>query len=87
MTEEGRTFTFAFTFKTSGSSLSGVVELLARERSFPITEGTIHGTSISFKAFGLWTGTIRDDGIALTRELDGGKKQRMLAHRSPKKQE
>ena len=85
MSEEGRTFTFVFEFKPSGETLTGTVELTTQDRTFPITEGRIAGDRVSFKGFGLWTGTWRGEELALTRELDGGKKQRMVAHRTPVK--
>ncbi len=82
MGEEGRTFTFLFEFKPSGDTLTGTVELTTQDRTVPITEGRIAGDRVSFKGFGLWTGTWRGEELALTRELDGGKKQRMVAHRT-----
>jgi len=85
MTEEGRTFTFALELKPSGDILTGSVAISTRDRSFPITDGRIEGNSVSFIGFGKWTGTLRGDELALTRELDGGKKQRMTAHRTPAK--
>ena len=41
MSEEGRTFTFAFDFKQSGETLTGSVELTTQDRSVPIAAGRI----------------------------------------------
>jgi hypothetical protein len=85
MSEEGRTFTFVFEFKPAGDTFTGSVGLDTLDQSFPITNGKITGDHVSFKGFGIWTGTLRGDELALTRELDGGKKQRMTARRFPAK--
>jgi len=78
---EGRVFTFIFEFKTNGDAVTGTVELSTQDRVFDITDGKIKGNSVSFKAIGLWSGTIKGDELDLTRELDYGKKQHMTAHR------
>lgn len=79
---DGRTFSFIFNFKTSGSALTGTVELSTRDDQFPIKNGKIEGNNISFIAFGNWTGTLEGNELKLTRGLDYGKKQQMIAHRS-----
>ena len=79
---DGRTFSFIFNFKTSGSALTGTVELSSRDDQFPIKNGKIEGNNISFIAFGNWTGTLEGNELKLTRGLDYGKKQQMIAHRS-----
>jgi len=79
---DGRTFSFIFNFKTSGSTLTGTVELSTRDDEFPIKNGKIEGNNVSFMAFGDWTGTLEGNELKLTRGLDYGKKQQMIAHRS-----
>jgi len=81
MAGEGQTFTFAFDFKANGDALAGTVGLTSQDRKFEISGGKIKGNSISFTGFGIWTGTLNGDELSLTRELDGGKKQNMKAHR------
>jgi hypothetical protein len=81
MTDEGKTFPFVFDFKTNGDVLAGTVGLASQDRSFEIREGKINGNNISFTGFGIWTGTLNGGELNLTRELDGGKKQTMKAHR------
>jgi hypothetical protein len=80
MSEEGRTFTFVFEFKPAGDTFTGSVELASGDRTAAITNGKIVGDRVSFRGFGIWSGTLRGDELALTRELDGGKTQRMIAH-------
>jgi hypothetical protein len=81
MAGEGQTFTFGFDFKPNGDVLTGTVGLTSQDRTFEIKEGKIKGNAISFVGFGIWTGTLNGDELSLTRELDGGKKQTMKAHR------
>jgi hypothetical protein len=81
MAEEGQTFSFIFEFKANGDVLTGTVGIASQDRTFEIREGKIKGNSISFVGFGIWTGTLNGDELSLTRELDGGKKQNMKAHR------
>jgi hypothetical protein len=83
VTGDGRTFTFLFDFVTKGDTLTGTVGISSREDIFPITEGRIKGNTISFKAFGIWTGTLAGSDLKLTRGLDYGRKQQMTAHRKP----
>jgi len=86
VTGDGRTFTFLFDFVTNGRGdvLTGTVGLSTRDETFPITEGRIKGNAISFKSFGIWTGTLVGPDLKLTRELDYGRKQQMTAHRKPR---
>ena len=79
---DGRTFSFIFNFKTTGGTLTGTVELSTRDDEFPIKNGKIEGNNVSFMAFGDWTGTLEGNELKLTRGLDYGKKQQMIAHRS-----
>lgn len=78
---ESKTATFVFDFKATGNALTGTVELVNQERSFPITNGTVAGNSVAFTSAGRWTGTLSGAELKLTRELDYGKKQQMTAHR------
>lgn len=82
MTGDGKTFAFIFDFKVKGEALGGTVGIASQDREFPIS-GTIKGSSVSFKGFGLWTGVLQGDTLDLTRELDGGKKQHLKAHHTP----
>ena len=79
---DGRTFTFLFDFATKGDVLTGTVGISSRDDIFPITDGKIKGNTISFKAFGIWTGELAGKDLKLTRGLDYGKKQTMVAHRT-----
>ncbi len=83
ITGDGKTFAIDFEFRTKGTSLTGTVELPFQDRSSEIQNGKIDGNRISFKGLGLWTGTLEGNQLALTRELDYGKKQHMTAHRKP----
>ena len=74
-------FTFAFDFKTNGDVLTGTLGITSQARTFEIKQGKIKGNAISFVGFGIWTGTLNGEELSLTRELDGGKKQNMSAHR------
>jgi hypothetical protein len=81
MTGDGKTFSFDFDFKATGTVLTGTLELSTIDRTFPIKDGKINGNNISFEGFGRWTGTLNGPELTLTRELDYGKKQHMKAHR------
>lgn len=74
-------FTFAFDFKTNGDVLTGTLGITSQARTFEIKQGKVKGSAISFVGFGIWTGTLNGDELSLTRELDGGKKQYIKAHR------
>ena len=82
VTGDGKTFTFLFDFQTKGDVLTGTVELSSQDRSFEIKNGKITGDTISFLGFGIWTGKLEGGELKLTRELDYGKKQQMVAHRA-----
>lgn len=82
VTGESKTFSIEFDFKVTGNSLGGTVGFPSQDRQFPITEGKIDGNKVAFKGFGIWTGTLNGNELTLTRELDGGKKQHMVAHRT-----
>ena len=79
---DGRTFIFLFDLVAKGDALTGTVGISTRDDSFPITNGRIKGNTISFKAFGDWTGELDGKDLKLTRGLDYGKKQKMVAHRT-----
>ncbi len=81
MTGDGKAFSFIFNFKVSGDTLTGTVELSTRDDLFPIKDGKIKGNDISFNGFGAWEGTLEGNELKLTRGLDYGKKQHMVAHR------
>ncbi len=81
LTSEGRQFSFDLDLHARGDTLTGTVEGSFTDRVFPITHGRVRGNSIAFEAIGEWTGTLAGRALQLVRELDGGKKQSMLAHR------
>jgi hypothetical protein len=78
---DGLTFTFMFDFVAKGDTLTGTVELSTQDRTFPITDGKIDRNKVSFKGFGLWTGELVGNELRLTRGLDYGKTQEMVARR------
>jgi hypothetical protein len=79
---DGRTFTFLFDLVAKGDVLTGTVELSTQDRTFPITDGKINGSKVSFRGFGDWSGELVGQDLKLTRGLDYGKKQHMVAHRT-----
>ena len=79
---EGRRFWFYFDFQPKANAIAGTVELAGQDRQFPIQNGKISGNQVWFEALGLWTGTLEAGELKLTRELDGGKKQHMIARRA-----
>ena len=81
---DGRTFMFLFDFAQKGSVLTGTVEISTRDQSFPIADGRVDGSKVTFKGFGDWRGELSGEDLKLTRGLDYGKKQDMVAHRTPK---
>lgn len=81
MTGDGKAFSFIFNFKVSGEVLTGTIELSTRDDVFPIKDGKIKGNDVSFNGFGTWTGTLEGNELRLTRGLDYGKKQHMVARR------
>ncbi len=81
LTSEGRQFSFDFDLHARGDTLTGTVEGSFTDRVFPITHGRVRGNSIAFEAIGGWTGALAGRDLKLVRELDGGKKQNMIAHR------
>src|SRR5438874_390227 len=70
---EGKSFSLIFNFAVNGDQLTGTVELPSRDQEFEITDGKIRGNEISFKAIGIWRGTLAGKELELTRELDYGK--------------
>ena len=83
---EGKRFWFYFDFQPKADAITGTVELAGQDRQFPIQNGKISGNHVSFQALGLWTGTLEGSELKLTRELDGGKKQHMIARRTANSQ-
>jgi len=79
---EGKRFSFYFDFQPKADAITGTVELAGQDRQFEIRNGKISGNKVSFEAFGIWTGTLEGNELKLTRELDGGKKQHLIARRS-----
>jgi hypothetical protein len=79
---EGKKFMIYFNLDAKRDTLTGTVELAGSDRQFEIQHGRVMGNNISFVAIGTWTGTLEGTELKLTRELDGGKKQHMIAHRS-----
>ena len=82
VTGDGKTFTFSFDFVAKGASLTGTLELSNQDRAIPITDGKINGSKVSFKGLGIWTGELVGEELRLTRELDYGKKQHLVAKRT-----
>ncbi|HEX7192277.1 MAG TPA: hypothetical protein VF381_11985 [Thermoanaerobaculia bacterium] len=80
---EAKTFPIVlhFTVDPKGN-IGGTVEFPTHDTEFPITQGTVHGNEISFLGAGSWSGKLEGSDLKLTRELDGGKKQVMVAHRA-----
>jgi hypothetical protein len=83
LTGDSKIFTVNFEFIVKGGVLSGTVEFPSQDKEYPIEKGTIKGNDISFTGFGIWTGTLVGRELRLTRGLDYGKKQKMVALRSP----
>src|SRR5437868_14916872 len=81
MTSEDKTFAITFDLHVTGTMVTGTVEIPSLDRVVQIKEGTIKGNAFSFKGSGLWTGTLAGDRLTLTRGMDYGKKQHMIAHR------
>lgn len=77
---DGRMFTFVFDFSVRGDSLGGKLSIAQREGEVPVT-GTVKGNHLHFEQFGRWDGTIENGVLRMTRGLDGGKVQHMVAHR------
>jgi hypothetical protein len=82
VTGDGKTFTFSFDFVAKGETLTGTLELSTQDRTFQITDGKIKGNKISFIGFGNWTGELVGKELRLTRGLDYGRKQDLVAHRA-----
>jgi len=80
---EAKTFPVVFHFKLEANDIHGSIEFPSHDLEFPITHGTVRGNEVSFVGAGLWHGTLKGKGLELTRELDGGKKQVMVATRTP----
>ena len=81
VTGDGKTFTFSFDFVVKGDVLTGTLELSNQDRTVAITQGKVDGNKISFKGLGSWTGELVGNTLRLTRELDYGKRQELVARR------
>lgn len=79
---EAKTFSVIFHFTYDGKKVGGTVEVPAHDLEFPISSGRIHGNRVEFLAAGDWSGRLEGKELKLTRVLDGGKKQEMVAHRT-----
>ncbi len=80
---DGKQFSFDLDLLARGDTLTGTVEGSFTDQLFPVTRGRVRGNTITFQALGLWTGALSGGDLKLVRELDGGKKQNMTAHRKP----
>lgn len=79
---EAKRFEMYFDFEVKGDVITGTVELAGRDDKFKITNGKLTGNNLSFISIGAFTGTLEGNDLKLTRELDGGKKQHMIAHKT-----
>ena len=79
---EARTFSVVLHLTYDGKKVGGSVEFPSADREFPITGGTVHDNEVQFTGAGLWHGTLDGKDLKLTRELDGGKKQEIVARRT-----
>ena len=79
---EAKTFSLVLHFTYDGKKVGGTVEFPSHDTEFPITGGTVHGNEVQFEGAGTWHGKLEGKNLKLTRELDGGKKQEMVAHRT-----
>ncbi len=79
---DGRLFTFVFDFTVRGDSLGGTLAIAQREGDVRVA-GTVKGNHVHFEQFGLWDGAIDGAQLRLSRGLDGGKVQHLVAHRVP----
>ena len=79
---EAKTFSVILHFTYDGKKVGGTVEFPSHDVEFPIVSGTIHGNEVQFQGAGTWNGRLEGKDLKLTRLLDGGKKQEMVAHRT-----
>jgi len=79
---EAKSFPIVFHFKVEANDIHGTIEFPSHDLEFPIEHGTVHGNEVSFQGAGLWHGALKGKSLELTRELDGGKKQVMVASRT-----
>ena len=80
---EAKTFPIVLHFTVDAKgNIRGTVEFPTHDSEFPITQGTVRGNEVSFEGAGAWSGKLEGRDLKLTRELDGGKKQVMVAHRA-----
>lgn len=79
---EAKTFSVVLHFTYDGKKIGGSVEIPSHDLEFPISKGTVNGNEVTFEAAGAWHGKLEGKELKLTRELDGGKKQQMVAHRT-----
>jgi hypothetical protein len=78
---ESKTLTFTFEFTRMGNTVTGTFEVPSFDHRVALERIAVNGKSVNFEGFGKWTGTLSGDELTLTRQLDFGKKQRMVTHR------
>jgi len=78
---DGKLWTFLFDFTVKGDSLGGTFGIAQRDGEAAI-QGRAQGNHIHFETFGLWDGRIENGALQLTRGMDGGKVQHLVAHRT-----
>jgi hypothetical protein len=83
ITGDSKIFTIAFDFAVKGGGVTGTVTLLSNDLESKITNGSFDGTNVAFTALGKFSGKLVGKELHLTRELDYGKKQQLVARRTP----
>lgn len=76
-----KTLAFAFEFTRMGNTVTGTFEVPSFDHRVALEKIAVNGESVNFAGFGRWTGTLTGDELALSRELEFGRKQHMTAHR------
>ena len=82
-----KSLAFSFEFARIGNTVTGTFEVPSFDHRVALEKIAVSGRSLSFEGFGRWTGTLTGDELALSRELEFGKKQRMTAHRVARAEE
>ena len=83
ITGDSKIFTIAFDFAVKSGVVTGTVTLLSNDLEDKIRNGSFDGANIAFTALGKFTGKLVGKELHLTRELDYGKKQELVARRTP----
>jgi hypothetical protein len=78
---ESKTLAFAFEFTRMGNTMTGTFEVPSFDHRVALGKIAVNGKSVNFDGFGKWTGTLSGDELTLTRQLEFGKKQRMITRR------